>query len=157
MKTRILYTIISFLLLLSCTTSRTTVSNTTDLSKYKYASLTDVMNYNGAASLMDIEVKIYDALENTRLEIIGDKRIDELSPEQKEQLLLVRFSATSNDEESVVSVNFVDYMTGKPVASCRGAYQLGLSRNMDMDGAIKKVTKQISMCTKLFNALPHEL
>ena len=75
--------------------------------------------------------------------MIGDNRIGELSFEQKEKLLLVRFSATSNDDESVIRVNFVDYMTGKPVASCRGAFGLGVSRQHDMSVAINKVTEQI--------------
>lgn len=119
MKRTLLFLIVVVICLVSCTASRTVVSNSANLEKYKYASLTDVMNYSGSAALMDIEVKVYDALEFTRLEMIGDKRIDELSFEQKKQLLLVRFSASQNDEESIVSVNFVDYMTGKPVASCK--------------------------------------
>lgn len=131
---------------ISCTTSRTIVSNSANLQKYKYASLTDVMNYNGSAALMDIEVQVYNALESTKLKLIGDKRINELSSEQKEQLLLVRFSASQNDDESVVSVNFVDYMTGKPVVSCRGAWGLGWNKNGDMKGAIKRVVEQIKKC-----------
>lgn len=129
--------------MISCTTSRTVISDTANLGKYKYASLADVMGYNGSASLMDIEVQIYDAIDGTRLEMIGDRRIEELSSAQRTQLLLVRFSATQNDEESIISVNFVDYMTGKPVASCRGAWGLGWDRDGDMKGAINRVKKQI--------------
>jgi hypothetical protein len=147
MKKHILLLLITVISLTSCTTSRSVISDSANLDKYKYASLTDVMNYNGSAALMDIEVKVYDALESTRLKMIGDRRIGELSPLQKEQLLLVRFSASQNDEESVVSVNFVDYMTGKPVASCRGAFGLGWDRNGDMKGAINRVVEQIK---KLF-------
>lgn len=142
-KRILLFTFVISLLSYSCTTSKTTVSNSVDLGKYEYASLTDVTSYNGSASLMDIEVKVFNALEKTRLKMIGDNRIGELSYEQKEKLLLVRFSATSNDDESVISVNFVDYMTGKPVASCRGAFGLGISRQHDMSVAINKVTEQI--------------
>lgn len=138
-----MFTFVISLLSYSCTTSKTTISNSVDLGKYEYASLTDVTSYNGSASLMDIEVKVLNALEKTRLKMIGDNRIGELSYEQKGKLLLVRFSATSNDDESVISVNFVDYMTGKPVASCRGAFGLGISRQHDMSVAINKVTEQI--------------
>lgn len=147
MKRILLFLTVVAICLVSCTASRSVVSNSANLEKYKYASLTDVMNYGGSAALMDIEVKVYDALESTRLEMIGDKRIDELSFEQKKQLLLVRFSASQNDEESIVSVNFVDYMTGKPVASCKGAFGLGWDRNGDMKGAINRVVEQIK---KLF-------
>ena len=135
MKSKIILATLLILCMISCTTSRTIISNTANLDNYKYASLTDVMRYNGSASLMDMEVQIYDAIEGTRIE--------ELSPTQKSQLLLVRFSATQSDEESIISVNFVDYMTGKPVASCRGAFGLGLDRNLDMKGAINRVKKQI--------------
>ena len=63
---------ISGICLFSCTTSKTVVSNSADLDKYEYASITDVMNYNGSASLMDLEVRVYDALESTRLTMIGE-------------------------------------------------------------------------------------
>ncbi len=129
--------------LVSCTTSKTTVSNSADLSKYKYASLSDVMSYGGSASMMDIEVLIYDAIEKTSLEMIGDKRISELTDFQKSQLLIVRFAASQSDEESVISVNFVDYTTGRPIASCRGAWGLGLDKDGDLVGAIKRVEKQM--------------
>ena len=84
------------------------------------------MNYSGSAALMDVEVKVYDALSKTRLKMVGDRVIGELTSEQKEKLLLVRFAATQGREKSVVSVNFVDYMTGRPVASCQGAWAFGL-------------------------------
>ncbi len=129
--------------LVSCTTSKTTVSQSADLSKYKYASITDVMNYQGSAALMDAEVKIYDAIDDSRLQMIGDQAIGELTYEQKQQLLLVRFGVTQNDEESIVTVNFVDYFTGRPVASCRGAFGLGMDRQGDFNGAIKRVASQI--------------
>ena len=129
--------------LASCTTSRTTVSQSVDLSWYQYASMTDVMNYQGAASLMDAEVKIYDALEQSRLQMVGDHVINELSNDQKQQLLLVRFGVSQNDEEAIVTVNFVDYYTGRPVASCRGAFGLGIDYQGDFDGALKRVASQI--------------
>jgi len=135
-----------FLLILfwaSCTTSKTTISQSADLSKYEYASLTDVMSYQGSAALMDAEIKIYDAIDNSRLQMIGDKAISELAYEQKQKLLLVRLGVTQNDEESIVTVNFVDYFTGRPVASCRGAFGLGMDCQGDFNGAIKRVAAQI--------------
>lgn len=137
--------LIIFLLafLVSCTTSKSTISSSADLSKYQYAVLTDVMNYQGSAAIMDAEVKIYDAIDKSRLQMIGEYRIPELTNVQKDALLLVRFGVTQNDEESVVTVNFVDYMTGRPVASCRGAFAFGLDRQGDFNGAIKRVAKQI--------------
>jgi len=130
-------------LLASCTTSKTTVSQSADLTKYEYASLTDVMNYQGSAVLMEAEVKIYDAIDNSRLQMIGDQAISELTYEQKQKLLLVRFGVTQNDEECIVTVNFVDYFTGRPIASCRGAFGFGMDRQGDFNGAIKRVATQI--------------
>lgn len=127
----------------SCTTSKSTISSSANLSKYIYASMTDVMNYHGYAALMDAEVKIYDAIEQSRLTMIGENRISELTRNQKEALLLVRFGVTQNDEESIVTVNFVDYMTGRPIASCRGAFGWGIDRHGDFNGAITRVTDQI--------------
>lgn len=126
------------------TTSKTTVSQSVNLSTYQYASLTDIMNYQGSAGRMDAEVKIYDAIDNSRLQMIGDQAIHELSNEQKQKLLLVRFGVTQNDEEAIVTVNFVDYFTGRPVASCRGAFGMGMNnRQGDCNGAIKRVAYQI--------------
>lgn len=78
-----LFKITLLLFLTSCTTGKSIVSNSANLNKYNYASLIDIMNYNSSASLMDLEVRIYDALENTRLNLIGDQRISELSHSQK--------------------------------------------------------------------------
>lgn len=131
------------IILASCTTSKTTISNSVDLSKYEYAALTDVMSYQGTAATMDAEVKIYEAIDNSRLQMIGDQVISELSYEQKQKLLLVRFGITQNNDESIVIVNFVDYFTGRPVASCRGAFGFGMGRQGDFNGAIKRVASQI--------------
>lgn len=127
----------------ACTTSKSVISKSADIEKYRYASLTDVMNYQGSANLMDAEVVIYDAIEASRLIMVGDQRINDLTDYQKSQLLLARFAVTQNDDESVVTVNFVDYMTGRPVASCRGAFAFGIDRNGDFKGALKRVAKQI--------------
>jgi len=66
------------------------------------------MDYGGAAALMNLEIEIYDALASTRLNGIGDKQVESLSEMQKEELLLIRFSASQNEDESVVSINFTD-------------------------------------------------
>lgn len=142
-KTANLLMLMLCICVVSCTTSKTTISQSADLSKYRYATITDVMNYQGSAALMDAEVKIYDAIDNSRLEMIGDHAINDLSYEQQQQLLLVRFGVTQDDEESIVTVNFVDYFSGRPVASCRGAWGLGMDRQEDFNGAIKRVASQI--------------
>lgn len=129
--------------LVSCTTSRSTVSATADLSKYQYASVIDVVSDQSSAAMVEAEVKIFDALDASRLQLVGAHRIGELTDEQKNALLLVRFGVTQTEEEAVVSANFVDYMTGRPVASCRGAFGLALDYEGDFNGALKRVSEQI--------------
>jgi len=131
------------ILFLSCV-STSTVSSQVDLSIYQYAAISNVMGYGGSSVLMDMEVKIYDGLLNTRLKMVGDKEIDNLSNSEKASLLLVRFSGTESGGGSTVSINFVDYLTGRPVASCRGetASWIGESTiNRSIDYAINQAIK----------------
>lgn len=134
----------------ACTTTKSVVSSSANLERYNYATITDVMNYGGSAILMGLEVKIYDGLYATRLQVIGDKQLQSLSESQKKELLLVRFSASQSEDESVVSINFVDYTTGVPIASCIGAHSLGWTKKDDMKSAIDKAVGQMK---KLF---PHD-
>jgi hypothetical protein len=132
----------------SCyTTNNAIISNSANLLKYNYATISDVMGYSGSAALMDLEVKIYDILSSSRLKMIGEKQIETFSEIQKQELLLVKYSATQSDLESVVSINFVEYLTGRPVASCRGAFGLGFSREHDMSVAVDNALTQVK---KLF-------
>ncbi len=138
-----------FLLLLmcsfvACTTSKTTLSKNADLSKYEYASIINDETYHIPAELMEYEIQLFDAVESSRLQLISDRRIHELSPSQQQRLLLVKYGVNQNNEEAIVTVNFMDYMTGRPIASCRGAFGLGLDYGGDLRGAIKRVSKQIS-------------
>ena len=143
-------TIISFLFLFciaasSCTVSKSVVSQNVDLSKYEYASIINNDTYHIPAQLMEYEIQLFDAVEGSRLKLINDMRIDELTPNQQSKLLMVKYGVDILEEESVVTVNFIDYLTGRPIASCRGAYtSLGFSVTADIRGAIKRVAKQIA-------------
>ena len=126
-----------------CTTSKSVVSDSANLAKYKYVSLVDVMSYRNSAYVMDAEVKIYDALAKTNLQVVAPSHIYSMTDEQLGELLLARYGVTSNTDECVVTVNFVDFVSGAPVASCRGAFGLGIGPGGDFNGAIKKVGEQI--------------
>ena len=94
---------------------------------------------------MEYEIQLFDAVEGSRLQLVSDLRISELTAAQLSKLLLVKYGVDISDEESIVTVNFIDYLTGRPVASCRGAYtSLGFSVSADLRGAIKRVAKQIA-------------
>ena len=125
----------------SCTTSKSVVSKNTDLSKYEY---TFNDTYQIPTKLIEYEIQLYDAVESSRLEFISERQINELTPQQQSKLLLVKYGISQKINEVIVTVNFIDYMTGRPVASCRGAFGLGLDYSGDLKGAIKRVAKQIA-------------
>ena len=145
MKTLKTYLIVLLgaLVLSSCSTDKTMIAKGVNLNKYEYASLTQTRNSVGTVTDIEIEPGIYDAIEATRLKMIGSQRINDLSSEQKEKLVLAKYSATSSNEESVLSVSFEDYMTGKTVASCRSSNSAGWTRQRDVDRAIRKLAKRI--------------
>ena len=142
--------IITFLFLVgitasSCTTSKSVVSQNVDLSKYEYASIINNDTYHIPAQLMEYEIQLFDAVEGSRLKLINDMRINELTATQQSKLLMVKYGVDVLEEKSIVTVNFIDYLTGSPIASCRGAYTtLGFSVSADIRGAIKRVAKQIA-------------
>ena len=138
--------LMAVLALTACTTSKSTISNSVNLSKYEYASVINNDTYHIPAELMEYEIMLYDAVEDSNLQLISDARIYELSPSQLEKLLLVKYGVNVKEDETIVTVNFIDYMSGRPVVSCRGAYStLGIAgASHDIKGAIKRVAKQIS-------------
>ena len=141
---KLLYLLFLVTLLSGCTSSKTTVSSNVDLSKYRYATVINNDTYHIPAELMEYEILLYDAVEASRLSLVGDWRVYELTPEQQSELLLVKYGVGRDDFGTVVTVNFIDYVTGRPVASCRGAYSLGIDHAADLRGAIDRVAGQIS-------------
>ncbi len=94
---------------------------------------------------MEHEIQLFDAIEESRLKLINHMRIGELTPTQQSKLLMVKYGVDVSDEQSVVTVNFIDYLTGRPIASCQGTYTtLGFDVDADIRGAIKSVAKQIA-------------
>lgn len=144
-KTNIIFLFLIGVLVSSCTTSKSVVSQNVDLSKYEYASIINNDTYHLPAQLMEYEIQLFDAVEGSRLKLINEMRIDELFPAHLAKLLMVKYEVNALDNESIVTVNFIDYLSGRPIVSCRGAYStLGFSESADIRGAIKRVAKQIS-------------
>lgn len=138
--------VLVLLMLTACTTSKSTVSQNVDIAKYEYASIINNDTYHIPAELMEYEIQLFDAVENSRLKLVSDARVYQLTPSQQEKLLLVKYGVNVKQEETIVTVNFIDFLTGRPVASCRGAYSsLGvLGSGQDIRGAISRVAAQIS-------------
>ena len=131
------------LVLSSCSTDKTMIARGVNLNKYEYASIVKGQTLHGTETDIEIEPGIYDAIESTRLKMVGERRIHDLTTEQKETLVLVKYAATSGEDNSVISVSFEDYMTGKTVASCRSSNRFALTRQRDVDKAIRKLAKRI--------------
>ena len=136
------------LVLTSCSTDKTMIAKGVNLQKYEYASIIKSQTIHGTETDIEIEPGIYDAIESTRLKMVGERRVNDLTQEQKETLVLVKYAATSNEETSTLSVSFEDYMTGKTVASCRSSNSFALTRQRDVDRAINKLAKRIKSVWK---------
>lgn len=130
----------------SCSTSKSVVSQNVDLSKYEYVSVINNNSYHIPAELMEYEILLFDAIEQSKLRLVSDMKIYELSQPQQSKLLLVKYGVNFKEDETIVTVSFIDYETGRPVASCKGIYStLGIGgASTDIKGAIKGVAEQIN-------------
>ena len=138
-----LIVLLGALVLSSCSTDKTMIAKGVNLNKYEYASIVKGQTIHGTETDIEIEPGIYEAIESTRLKMVGERRVNDLTQEQKETLILVKYAATSSEEKSTLSVSFEDYMTGKTVASCRSSNRFALTRQKDVDRAINKLAKRI--------------
>ena len=136
--------LLSVIVLSSCSTDKTMIANGVNLNKYEYASIVKGQTIHGTETDIEIEPGIYDAIESTRLKMVGERRLTDLTGQQKEQLVLVKYAATSSEAKSTLSVSFEDYMTGKTVASCRSSNRFAFTRQRDVDRAIGKLAKRIT-------------
>jgi hypothetical protein len=155
MKKNILLIFLTIILFSSCASSNSSISLGANLHNYNYAYvLADIQR---TAFVLDMEKKIFEGLQNTRLEMIYFDQIDDLNDSQKDSLLRVTFSytggstttgtvvggvyvgATSSSEGyGTLNILFQDYRNNNIVASCSG---VGLSVNEDVRLAIRESIK----------------
>ena len=138
-----LIVLLGALVLSSCSTDKTMIAKGVNLNKYAYASIVKGQTIHGTETDIEIEPGIYEAIESTRLKMVGERRVNDLTTEEKGRIVLVKYAATSNEGTSTLSVSFEDYMTGKTVASCRSSNSFALTRQRDVDKAIKKLSNRI--------------
>ena len=137
------------MLLASCTVSKSVVSQGADLTKYKYVTVIDNDTYRMPSELVQYQIQLYDAVEKSGLKMVSQYRTHDLTPEEQSTLLVAKFGVSARQEETVVTVNFIDFNTDRPLVSCQGAYStLGISANADINGALKRVGEQISNAFK---------
>ena len=135
--------------LTNCTTSKSVVSQGANLSKYKYVAIIDNDTYRIPPELMQYQIQLYDAVEQSGLVLINQYRINELTRNEQSALLLATFGVAVSQEETVITVNFIDFDSDRPLVSCQGAYTtFGISPNADIKGALKRVGEQISKTFK---------
>jgi len=143
------------LLISSCASSNSAISLGANLQNYQYAYvLADIQR---TAFVLDMEKKIFEGLQNTRLEMVYIDQIDDLNDSQKDSLLRVTFSYTggstttgtvvggvyigstsSSEGDGTLNILFQDYRNKNIVASCSG---IGLSVSEDVRLAIREAIK----------------
>ncbi len=144
-----IFSVFLSMLLASCTVSKSVVSQGADLTKYKYVTVIDNDTYRMPSELVQYQIQLYDAVEKSGLTMVSQYRTHDLTPEEQSTLLIAKFGISTRQEETVVTVNFIDFNTDRPLVSCQGAYStLGISANADIKGALKRVGEQISNAFK---------
>lgn len=134
-------------LVASCTVSKTVVSKRADLGKYKYVAIIDDDTYRMPPELIKYQVQLYDAIEQSGLAMVAPYRIEELTTVEQKALLLATFGVLiEKSGDAVVTVNFIDFNTGRPLVSCQGAYDGVLGA--EMERAIQRAGQQIARTFK---------
>ncbi len=122
--------VITIAFLNSCyTPSETIITPGADLGVYDYATMLPV---TGSAGLARMEVKVYNALSRNGFIMVGNKQAPLLANKYKKRLVEVSLSISQSGIESIVSVTFYDFTTGRLIANCTGAFGLGFSREYDL-------------------------
>ena len=96
----------------SCTTSKSVVSQNADLSKYEYASIINNDTYHIPAQLMEYEIQLFDAVEGSRLTLVSDMRINELTATQQSKLLMVKYGVDILEEEATADIQKLAGVSG---------------------------------------------
>lgn len=135
--------------LTGCTVSRSVVSQHVNLSKYRYVALIDNETHRMPAELVQYQIQLYDAVERSGLILVNQYRINEMTESERAALLMAQFRIAAQQEQTLITVNFIDCNSGRPIVSCQGAYStLGFSRDADINGALKRVSDQIAQSFK---------
>lgn len=137
------------MILASCTVSKSVVSQGADLTKYKYVTVIDNNTYRMPPELIQYQIQLYDAVEQSGLKMVGQYRLGDLTEEEQSSLLIAKFGVVVKPEQTVVTVNFIDFNTDRPLVSCQGVYStFGISTESDIEGALERVGEQISKTFK---------
>lgn len=127
-----------------CGSTKTVVSKSVDLSKYRYVSVVDDSHGYMPTELVPYEIQIFDAVAASGLDLINADKVMYMPRSEQEQLLMAKYAVENSPNESSLVVNFVDYNTGRPLVSVRGADSKTLGVKASLEGAIKRVHNQVA-------------
>jgi hypothetical protein len=137
MKQKIGLLIVLMILVTSCA-NKSVLTSYSSLAGYKYALVDDSKDNGGNASLMNFKIQVQQAIQESYLEEVKSKDIEKMSEDQKEHLLILQLSGSQTHDNSVATINVIDYKTERVLGSCNGIFGLSFSTYGDMNGASKK-------------------
>jgi len=108
----------------------------------------DSKDRGGDASLMNFRIQLQQAIQETYLEEVKDVDVEKMTEEQKRKLMILQLSGSQTDNNSVATINILDYTTEKVLGSCNGIFGLSFSSYGDMNGAIKKSVRAFKRAIK---------
>ena len=137
MKSKIFLLVSMLFILLSCA-NKSAVTSYSPIKGYKYAVIDDSKDRGGDASLMNFRVQLQQAIQESYLEEVKTSDVDKMTDEQKKKLMILQLSGSQTKDNSVATINMIDYTTERVLGSCNGIFGLSFSTYGDMNGAIKK-------------------
>lgn len=147
MKSRFFLIVIVVFLFLSCA-NKSVVTSYTPIKGYKYALIDDSKDRGGDASLMNFRVQLQQAIQESYLKEVKLTDVDNMTEEQKRELMVLQLSGSQTHDNSVATINILDYTTEKVLGSCNGIFGLSFSTYGDMNGAIKKSIRAFKKAIK---------
>lgn len=134
----------AILLILGCYTPTEYVTTANaNLSAYQFAMISELDDYSGGAALYDVEVRVYNAIDEASFEMIGEEEAAELDDDKQELLLTAKFAVSQSQKESVVTITFYDYLTGRLLGNATGAHGTGFTVRQDLRRATEKAIEQV--------------
>ncbi len=135
---------LSAMCLSACDTmGRATISASADISKYGYATFTDVMTHAGTVPLADIESRICEELTVAGLQMVDGGQVGSLPDEVKLRLLDIRVSGSQGVDGAVIVIVFTDHTTGKTAAICRGTHGKDWTKQREVQAAMNNALSQM--------------
>ena len=134
-----IFLLLSVSFLYSCAPSATSnLISGEDLSQYQYVVWPS--DITGDRELDYVMFEAYNALKNTRLEVISERQLT-YSP--LSETLIAHCHVSQNTSKSVVTIDFKNALTNLPVLYVKGSFGMGWGMTDDMKGAINSLKKRL--------------